>query len=244
MSIHKRLVWVDLITVSGNKLGFVITCLALELSIAAVVVDDAVAITVAVASIAFAAVVVASAVATVCRLSSAAPAANAAKTTEINLQKGMLPFTPHIKQRDITGVYNPFSGWPVPGQPWNLGSESLVTVPKNMGPGYGCFVSPHLPLGVSFVPVSQGIEDPGSVTITGSTTPKKCGTFSYCPAGAIAEMPYGFIILFIAIDILLFSYLIARRASEFVREGLPALSVLPGYRFIRNNVDFLVEKKS
>ncbi|KAI9330528.1 hypothetical protein BDR26DRAFT_807373 [Obelidium mucronatum] len=65
--------------------------------------------------------------------------------------------------------------------------------------------------------------------ISGSVAPQKCGMFSICPTGTIAEANYSFILLFILLDVILFSYLTARKCSELVKQGLPPLSVIPGY---------------
>ncbi|KAJ3025265.1 UNVERIFIED_CONTAM: hypothetical protein HDU68_007310 [Siphonaria sp. JEL0065] len=66
-------------------------------------------------------------------------------------------------------------------------------------------------------------------SISGSVAPQKCRPFSICPTGSIAEANYALILLFLLLDFLLFSYLTFKRASELIRQGQPALSVIPGY---------------
>ncbi|KAJ3341497.1 hypothetical protein HDU83_006587 [Entophlyctis luteolus] len=60
---------------------------------------------------------------------------------------------------------------------------------------------------------------------TGSTAPSRCGLFSYCPAGAIAEASYGMIVLFVAIDVVLFASLFAHKAYEMRKQGIHSITL-------------------
>ncbi|KAJ3403833.1 hypothetical protein HDU80_003692 [Chytriomyces hyalinus] len=64
---------------------------------------------------------------------------------------------------------------------------------------------------------------------SGTITPHKCRIFSFCPTGSIGEVNYGFILLFLAIDAIVFAYLIIRKAHDYTKQGLPAFTVLPFY---------------
>ncbi|ORY50101.1 P-loop containing nucleoside triphosphate hydrolase protein, partial [Rhizoclosmatium globosum] len=69
----------------------------------------------------------------------------------------------------------------------------------------------------------------GHHCISGVTAPKKCRMFSICPTGTIAEANYAYILLFLLIDFILFIYLMVLRSFDLVKQGLPALSVIPGF---------------
>ncbi|KAJ3237403.1 hypothetical protein HDU81_009501 [Chytriomyces hyalinus] len=199
-----------------------------------------------------------------------------------------------ISKREVreTARHNPFSGWPVQGEPWNLGIKTDYQ--SGIGPGLACFVRPDLPLGVPLLDVNEAKKDnslaqcplgfycpflnvsnpdtwpvlcpadtyyhsclvtnllreyqldtesntaPTTIKLhanspegyycpSGTITPHKCRIFSYCPVGSIGEVNYGFILLFLAIDAIVFAYLIMRKAHDYTKQGLPAFTVLPFY---------------
>ncbi|KAJ3396090.1 hypothetical protein HDU80_010069 [Chytriomyces hyalinus] len=70
---------------------------------------------------------------------------------------------------------------------------------------------------------------------SGSITPHKCRMFSHCPEGSIGEINYGMILLCLAIDVLVFVYLIIRKSKDYKNQGV---SPWTGARFIKRWVNY------
>ncbi|KAJ3247171.1 hypothetical protein HDU78_004978 [Chytriomyces hyalinus] len=70
---------------------------------------------------------------------------------------------------------------------------------------------------------------------SGSITPHKCRMFSHCPAGSIGEINYGMILLCLAIDVLVFVYLIIRKSKDYKN---PGVSPWTGAPFIKRWVNY------
>ncbi|KAI8833436.1 hypothetical protein BJ741DRAFT_535436 [Chytriomyces cf. hyalinus JEL632] len=64
---------------------------------------------------------------------------------------------------------------------------------------------------------------------SGSITPHKCRIFSYCPTGSIGEINYGMILLCLAIDVLVFVYLIIFTSKDCKKQGVSAWTGVPFY---------------
>ncbi|KAI9328475.1 hypothetical protein DFJ73DRAFT_782572 [Zopfochytrium polystomum] len=181
--------------------------------------------------------------------SPSSPSATLASTTTTSSRTTTSPTTTSTSS---TAVADPFTlyGPPVAGQPWLLPPASELAALPRGSPGYGCTVSPLLPVGAALYNASTiadvcprgffcpyyNVSDPDTVPVACPATVDcalkrlygdLCLFLSDCPSGRTVETHYGLLACILAVDLLFAFLFLLHRLAELRRWNQPWTIVLP-----------------